>query len=318
MKIGPINEMMPSYRDIRQVENKEVELNIQKAGAGQVPEIKENEPAVKPVINDGRETIGVSTDGDVARASREGLTNVNEGLVLRKSPEPAERTEPERAVAERTATEITVPEKAVTEKTAAENTTAEETSGDKTAKVNSLLGYSKDELERLYLQGKINSNQLDKELERRDEIRGENDDKQIDVLNDEKEEKRTNEEVARNMEDKRENGVKEVTERDRAVANIDKEISDKRVEDKAVETEQNRNEAVENRSNENASEENRKRIITEEMGLDNEFIDRMSVLAGAEENDRITSEALDTAVENGRLKIMQEVLGVDPATASEA
>jgi hypothetical protein len=42
----------------------------------------------------------------------------------------------------------------------------------------------------------------------------------------------------------------------------------------------------------------------------------MSVLSGAERQDKITSDALDTAVENGRLKIMEQVLGVDPATAS--
>ena len=102
------------------------------------------------------------------------------------------------------------------------------------------------------------------------------------------------------------------------MVSTNKEISDKRANEAAVQNEEDRDEANENPTVTNDDDENRKRIITEEMGLDNEFIEKMEVLAGAEENDRITSEALDTAVENGRLKIMQEVLGVDPATASEA
>ena len=42
----------------------------------------------------------------------------------------------------------------------------------------------------------------------------------------------------------------------------------------------------------------------------------MTVLAGAERNDELVSEALDTAVENDRLKLMEQVLNVDPAMAS--
>ena len=296
MKISPINEMMPAYRDIKPVDNRETEIKIEKTGAGIEPKVQEpakDQPAEKVKINDGRETIGVSKDGDVAKASKEALNNINEGLVMRKPTEVrAEDTNK------------------------AEN--ADKVTGSDNAKVSSLIAYSKDELERLYLQGKINSNQLDKELERRDEIRGEKTDARMAEINDEKDEKNTNEEVARTMEDRREYGVNEVTKRDKEVVNTEKEISDKRVNEANVQKAEERDEKAENPTVTNEADESRKRIITEEMGLDNEFIEKMEVLAGAEENDRITSEALDTAVENGRLKIMQEVLGVDPATASEA
>ncbi len=295
MKISPINEMMPAYRDIKPVDNREIEIKIEKAGAGADPKLQESageKPPVKPEINDGRETIGVSRDGDQARASREAMESISEGLVMKKPVE----VRPEDA-----------------EKAAEADNASKADSG----KVSSLIGYSKDELERLYLQGRINSNQLDKELERRDEIRGEKDDARMAEINDEKAEKETNEEVARTMEDRREYGVNEVTERDSEVVKINKEISDIRANEAAVKRAEERAEEDENPTVTNEADENRKRIITEEMGLDNEFVERMEVLAGAEENDRITSEALDTAVENGRLKIMQEVLGVDPATASE-
>ncbi|MCR5001008.1 MAG: hypothetical protein K6A71_04345, partial [Lachnospiraceae bacterium] len=265
-------------------------------GAGAEPKLQESageKPSVKPEINDGRETIGVSRDGDQARASREAMESISEGLVMKKPVE----VRPEDA-----------------EKAAEADNASKADSG----KVSSLIGYSKDELERLYLQGRINSNQLDKELERRDEIRGEKDDARMAEINDEKAEKETNEEVARTMEDRREYGVNEVTKRDSEVVKTDKEISDIRANEAAVKRAEERAEENENPTVTNEADENRKRIITEEMGLDNEFIEKMEVLAGAEENDKITSEALDTAVENGRLKIMQEVLGVDPATASEA
>ena len=296
MKISPINEMMPAYRDIKPVDNRETEIKIEKAGAGAEPRVQEpakDQPAEKPKINDGRETIGVSKDGDVAKASREAINNINEGLVMKK---PAE-VRPEDTVK-------------------AENT--DKVTGTDNAKVSSLIAYSKDELERLYLQGKINSNQLDKELERRDEIRGEKTDARMAEINDEKEEKKTNEDVARAAEDKREYGVNEVTKRDREIVNTEKEISDKRINEANVQKAEERDEKPENPTVTNEADESRKRIITEEMGLDNEFIEKMEVLAGAERNDEIVSEALDTAVENGRLKVMQEVLGVDPATASEA
>ncbi|HCM91552.1 MAG TPA: hypothetical protein DIS78_03165 [Lachnospiraceae bacterium] len=295
MKISPINEMMPAYRDIKPVDNREIEIQIEKVGAGAEPkglEPAKDQPAVKPEINDGRETIGVSRDGDQARASREAMESISEGLVMRKPVE----VRPEDA------------EKA--------GRTGNEDKADP-GKVSSLLSYSKDELERLYLQGEINSNQLDKELERREEVRGEKNDARMAEINDEKEEKETNEEAARTMEDRREYGVNEVTKRDNEVVSTNKEISDKRANEAAVQNEEERDEANENPTVTNEADENRKRIITEEMGLDNEFIEKMEVLASAEENDRITSEALDRAVENGRLKVMQEVLGVDPATASE-
>ncbi len=295
MKISPINEMMPAYRDIKPVDNREIEIKIEKAGAGAEPRVQDpakDQPAGKPGINDGRETIGVSRDGDVAKASKEAIENINEGLVMRK---PAD-IRPE-------------------DNNKAEN--ADKVTGVDNGKVSSLIAYSKDELERLYLQGKINSNQLDKELERREEIRGEKTDARMSEIRDEKEEKNTNEEVVRVADEKREQGVKEVVSRDSNVVKADKEISDKRYAEAEVKKNEERNEVREDNTVKNDADESRKRIITEEMGLDNKFIEKMEALAGAETNDRITSEALDTAVENGRLKIMQEVLGVDPATASE-
>ncbi|MCR5356955.1 MAG: hypothetical protein K6E63_06070 [Lachnospiraceae bacterium] len=305
MKINPINEMtVPVYREIKPVDNKELEKAVEKVGAAGQPEIKEpykpdlNEK--KPEVDDGRETIGVSNDGDIAKASKAGLENMNEGLVLRKTPEPEKTFAPE-------------PEKQVTE-----NADKVESPADK-AKTQSLVGYSKDELERLYQQGEINSNQLDKELERRETIRGEKKEAADAVKQDEKDEKKVNEDVATAMEDNRENGVKQVTAQNEEVVRNQKEAANKQA-DAVQEKRQDEmvNEAENNNEANSANAENRKQIITEEMDRDDQFVREMSVLSGAQEDTEIKSEAFETAVENGRLKLMEEVFNVDPATASNA
>lgn len=180
----------------------------------------------------------------------------------------------------------------------------------------SLLGYSRDELKRLYLQGEIDSNRLEKEIERRDEVRGEKDDIARAVREDEKEEKQINNETAVAMEDKREYGVAQVTERDDKVKEAQDAASDKRNEASKLETNNERAKEADDKAASDEAAENRKRIITEEMALDDEFSKEMSVYSGAVSENERTSEALDVAVENGRLKIMEQVLGVDPATAS--
>ena len=130
------------------------------------------------------------------------------------------------------------------------------------------------------------------------------------------EEKKTNDQVAAYMEDKREYGVKQVTARDENVNKADTEASDRRFEAIRQDRQTERAKEADNKDEAEAAEENRKRIITEEMALDEDFEKEMGVLTGAERQDKIVSDALDTAVENGRLKVMEQILGVDPATAS--
>lgn len=301
MKVGAINEMAPAYRELNPVDNRNVERTSEKIGALQANEIKEpvkpeqSEP-VKPEINDGRETIGISRDGDVARASREGLENVNEGIVLKKTPEQSQRV----ATAQDDRNEMRNDVNA--EKEAATGT-------------KSLIGYSKSELERLYLQGDINSNQLNKELERREEIRGDKKEAAQDVKDDERDEKKVNEEVAGAMEADREAGVRQAARQQADVTGADKAAGDKQVrevqEQRQAEKTQENTERVDN-----TSDDTRKQIITEEIANDEQFAERMTVLAGAERNDEIVSEALDTAVENDRLKMMEQILNADPAMAS--
>ena len=301
MKINAINEMtVPVYRELNPVDNRNLEKNAEKVQGTQAPEVKEpfKQPqAEKPEINDGRETIGISRDGDIAKASKAGLENMNEGLVLKKTPEPIRRNEPEDNKVK--------PDKDEADKTAGA-----------TNKPQSLIGYSKDELERLYLQGEINSNQLDKELERRDEIRGEKKEASDARKLDEKNEKKTNEEVAGAMEDNREYGVKQVTAQNEEVARSQKEAGNKQAEALREERQAERTAPKENERPEGAAAESRKQIITEEMDRDNRFVREMTVLAGAEEDTEIKSEALETAVENDRLKLMEQVFNADPATAS--
>ena len=301
MKIGPINEMtVPAYRELNPVDNRNLEKTAEKVGAAQVNEIKEPaKPVERPEVNDGRETIGVSKDGDIAKASKAGLENINEGLVLRKTPEAIQRNEPERKAVE------------------TDRDKAEKTADDKTkAQTQSLISYSKDELERLYQKGEINSNQLDRELERREEIRGEKKDAADELKKDEKEEKKTNEEVATAREDDREYGVKQVTAQNNEVERSQKEAAEKQAEKVQERRQAERTEPNENRNEDTAAAENRKQIITEEMDRDDRFAREMTVLAGAEEDNKIKSEALETAVENDRLKLMEQVFNVDPATAS--
>ena len=95
MKINPVNEMAVTYREIKPTERKELEINVQKAGApSPAQEALKAKADEKRIIDDGRETIGVSNDGDTAKASREGLENVSEGIVLKKSTDKAVASEP--------------------------------------------------------------------------------------------------------------------------------------------------------------------------------------------------------------------------------
>ena len=311
MKVGAINEMTQAYREYSPVDNRELERNIEKIGTPQVPEIKEpvkpeQDDKTKPEINDGRETIGISKDGDVAKASRTGLENVSEGIVIKKSPESAQKTElPDSEKAQLQDSRVSDDQKKVTE---------EKNTGN-VEKPDALIGYSKSELERLYLQGDISSNQLNKELERREEIRGEKKDAAQDVREDEKVERKTNEEIAVAAETNRETGVKAATEQQAEVTGADKAAGEKQVQ----EVQENRQEEKTKESTEKVSEtaaDTRKQIITEELADDKRFTEEMTVLAGAERNDELVSEALDTAVENDRLKLMEQVLNVDPAMAS--
>ena len=309
MKINPINEMSTTYMEIRPVENKELEINVQKTGVPSPVQEAQKKSDEKKLIDDGREMIGVSNDGDTARASREGLENANEGIVLKKTadkvPAPAVQ-----AVKEQTANPSGI------KTDASQNEVEDDDTGKAAKNVGSLLSYSKNELERLYLQGEINSNQLDKELERREEVRGEKTEAYQKVIADEMDEKKTNDKAAADMEDDREYGVQQVTSRDRNVVRADREASDRRVENERQDRQAERTKESDNKEEAEAAEENRKRIITEEMALDDDFEREMGVLSGAERQDKITSDALDTAVENGRLKVMEQILGVDPATAS--
>ena len=309
MKINPINEMSASYREIRPVETKDLEINVQKTGVPSPVQEAQKKADEKKLIDDGRETIGISNDGDTARASREGLENINEGIVLKKTAENI----PLSAV--QTGKEQSGNPSDI--RTGDEQNRIESDEAGKAAKnVGSLLSYSQNELERLYLQGEINSNQLDKELERREEVRGEKTEAYQKVIEDEMDEKKTNDKVASDMEEDREYGVQQVTSRDRNVNKADHEASDRRVETEKQNRQADRTKDADNKEETEAAEENRKRIITEEMALDDDFEREMGVLSGAERQDKIVSDALDTAVENGRLKVMEQILGVDPATAS--
>ncbi len=293
MKINPISEMtIPAYKEIKPVDNKELEKAALKVET-QAPAIKEPykpEPAEKKAdVDDGRETIAISNDGDVAKASKAALENISEGLVFKKTPEP--------------------------EKAAETNDTAKSVTD--AAKDGSLIAYSKDELERLYLQGDINSNQLDKELERREEIRGEKKDAADAIKQDEQDEKDTNNEIAKAMEDNRENGVRQVTEQNEEVIKSQKEAAEKQADAVQEKRQDERADAAEKESAVSAADnENRKQIITEEMDRDDRFVQEMTVLSGAERDAEIKSEAFETAVENDRLKLMEQVFNVDPAVAS--
>lgn len=313
MKVGAINEMAPAYRELNPVDDRNIVKTAEKAGAVNVSEIKEpvkpeQVKKAEPEINDGRETIGISRDGDVARASREAIENMNEGIVLKKGQELTARNDVQKDERQAVQNSSQPNDNAVSQK-------ASEQKSVETNKADSLLGYSKSELERMYLQGEINSNQLNKELERREEIRGEKKEAAQDVKEDEKKENKINEEIAGAMETNREDGVRAAANQQAEVTGADKAAGERQVQNiqEQRQTDRTREETAEATE---SSDDTRKQIITEEIANDEQFAERMTVLAGAERNDEIVSEALDTAVENDRLKIMEQVLNVDPAMAS--
>ncbi|MCR5421742.1 MAG: hypothetical protein K6E98_12155 [Lachnospiraceae bacterium] len=297
MKISPLNEAVSAYKEVKPLDKKDIELNSEKlSGVNEVNITTIKEPGKAEALDnkireEGREIIGISDDGDTARASKESLENIEEGMVFKKS--------------------------AVSSLDGADNKekiNVRETEEDG-SKEESLLGYSERELQRLYLQGDIDSEQLDKELERREEIQGEKDEARIEENKKEQEENKVNDAVVKEAEDKREYGAEKVIRQNEEVKEAGKEASEKRFVE-AVKEEDSEVSSENENGNQGSVTQNEKRIITEDMALDDEFVQRMNVLEGAMRENRINSEALNEAAENGRLKIMEQVMGVDPATAS--
>lgn len=207
------------------------------------------------LLKEDASLIGTSEDGDTAKASKKGLENVSEGIVINKSAEKAG---------------------------AAAETAAKVETDDKKKEVDSLTSYSGDQLETLYEQGRITKNELDRELERRERLKGEDDEKL--------------DEKAADKDIKKEDENKALT--NEAGAKIAQNAVDAvKGEDKL---------GVNPADDEKAAE--RKQIITEEIEDSNKLNETVGALMNEEQMVTQAGSMIETARDNNRGEIIEQVL----------
>ena len=194
---------------------------------------KEKAEAEKVVSEVYGDVLSKSADGDVTTAAKQSLNALSDGLVLPKENAPEVTT----TLKEPNATKNKIEEQA-------QNQT------DKDEEIDSLTGYTSNQLDTLYAEGKISKYDYDQEVERRAELTQE--EKRIEI-----------------------NEPKE------------------KPEEKADETE----------------DDEAKAALQQEIEGNNAFAKNMAKLNETAINDDLKTQALDTAKENGRLEIMNQILG---------
>ena len=156
------NEQKPSAAERLDEQNKKA---AEKKEADRDKEIKE---AVYG------EVIGVSENGDIATAKEESVKALEDGMVFKKGPDNTENA-PKAADEDKNAEQLqdirTDDNKNKGLEDIKLNTREEE--------ITSLTGYTDDQLQTLYTQGKIDKIKYDQEIERRKELMQEDDDKAV-------------------------------------------------------------------------------------------------------------------------------------------
>ena len=120
------------------------------------------------------EVIGVSENGDIATAREESVKALEDGMVFKKGPDNTENV-PKPADEDRNEQQLQDIKTDESKDKGLEdiklNTREEE--------ITSLTGYTKDQLQTLYTQGKIDKIKYDQEIERRKELMQEDDEKAV-------------------------------------------------------------------------------------------------------------------------------------------
>ncbi|MCR4787199.1 MAG: hypothetical protein K5888_01305 [Lachnospiraceae bacterium] len=126
------------------------------------------------------DVIGVSENGDTATAKEESVKALEDGMVFKKGPDNADA---QKAAAD---------EKNVRDERNAAKPELQDIKLEKEdEKIDSLTGYTKDQLQTLYSQGKIDKIKYDREIERRKELMQEDDQEKVAAR--EEDEKKTTE-----------------------------------------------------------------------------------------------------------------------------
>lgn len=194
------------------------------------------------------ELIGISADGDTAKASAEAISNLKEGFVFNKTENKAVNTD--------------------------------ESSEDN---IGSLNGFSSNQLETMYRQGRISRHDYDMEIDRRDRI--------------------TEKDSVKTEADKK--AVKEAT-----VA-TDSPVKGSDDAENAVKEDKIQSKTGNDTVDSSTQSESAKTLITEETEQYDEFLADMNSLAGQKEDISLREQNMQAAMENDRMDIMSQIYNGD-------
>jgi len=233
-------------------------------------------------------TVARSIDGDTTSASRIGIENAREGIVMKKSedaqrPQAVGRTEQDIAIGTGKAEADRDRVRAQVDAKADAKADAKEERENKPSKP--MTGYTDTQIEQMLDQGRISRQDYDQEMDRRERIAEESG-------------------MAEAAEEKENPVIKEAKEA--SAEKVQNEIGSKKEESKAQETKASLKEA-EKTEEENAGE-NRKQLITEEMENDKEFASRMSEINTMQQDFSLKADGIANAIANDREELFQNVM----------
>ena len=230
--IGGINSTAVDY-------DRRIQLESQTVGTVTT----NNEAVARTEADANTKVIGISSDGDTARASEESISSLNEGFVFAKTENQTVQTE--------------------------------DSSEDR---VGSLNGFSSNQLEAMYRQGRISKHDYDSEVDRRDRI---------------------------TEKDSADEETKNVAEN---AAVTKKETVSGEEENKAAEA--NRTSDEDKVTNDSESDD-RKNLITEEMEQYNGFLSEMNNLESRKEDISLREKNIQEVFDNERVDIMNQIYNQD-------
>lgn len=192
-------------------------------------------------VDDG--LVEINQDGDTLKASGDALNSLKDGIVLNKSDNEAL------------------------------SSAVKENGAKADDKVGSLVAFSVNQLETMYLKGQISKYDYDKEIERRDEIA------------------------------EKSNAARETEEKDDAINEEKERVALNKEAGKPEKTEA---------STDNKEDDERKSIINEELERSNAFVSEMSDLNLEKENIELKAQNRQEVIDNNREELMDQIYNADP------
>lgn len=234
------------------------------------------------------DVIATSSDGDTVQAKKSAIEASKEGVFFTKNAKETEQTGVKRAV-----TDIKSTRK---EEEKADREIKSGQKKDDTINTN-LSGYTNDQVEQLYNQGKINYSDYNKELDRREKVK-----EQTNRIEEKDENKKVIAEDKAETQDLRSDATKQYTDTQKEIVRDDEQ---RVTENKASKDVKENFDTVEDKDSKNNSIQND--AMSKEIEDNKDFIDTMSNLSGIKAQDKLESDAYKAAVESGRSDIVKQI-----------